>query len=44
MQEKYLVIPNKKDLNIFLDHGLNAFILPLKDYSCGFDIYYSIEG
>ncbi len=43
MQEKYLVIPNKKDLNIFLDHGLNAFILPLKDYSCGFDIYYSIE-
>ena len=43
MQEKYLVIPNKKDLSIFLEHGLNNFILPLKDYSCGFDIYYSIE-
>ena len=43
MQEKYLVIPNKKDLSIFLEHGLNNFILPLKDYSCGFDIYYNVE-
>lgn len=43
MQEKYLVVPNKKDLNIYLEYNLNNFILPLKDYSCGFDIYYNID-
>ena len=42
-EEKYLIIPNKKDLKLYNEYNFNAFILPLKDYSIGFDVYYDIN-
>ena len=43
MQEKYLVIPNSKDLDLFIKHDLNSFVLPLENYSVGYDVYFSLE-
>ena len=42
-EEKYLIIPNKKDLKLYEKYNFNTFILPLKDYSIGFNIYYDID-
>lgn len=44
MQKKeYLIIPNKKDLDIYTKYNFNTFILPLENYSIGFNIYYNID-
>ena len=44
MQKKeYLIIPNKKELDLYIKHNFNTFILPLDEYSIGFNVYYSLE-
>ena len=44
MQKKeFLIIPNTKELNLYTDYNFNTFILPLEDYSIGFDIKYNID-
>lgn len=44
MQKKeYLIIPNKKELNLYTSYNFNTFILPLDGYSIGFNVYYTIE-
>ena len=40
-KEKYLIIPNKKELELY--NNFNAFILPLKGYSIGYDVYFDID-
>ena len=40
-KEKYIILPNTKDLKIFED--FNTFILPLKDYSIGYNIYFDVD-
>jgi len=42
-EEKYLIIPNKKDLKLYEEYNFNTFILPLEDYSIGFDSYFNID-
>ncbi len=42
-KEKYLIIPNNKELKLYEEYNFNTFILPLKDYSIGFDVYFSID-
>lgn len=44
MQKKeYLIIPNKKELNLYTSYNFNTFILPLDGYSIGFNVYYTID-
>ncbi len=44
MQKKeYLIIPNKKELDLYTKYNFNTFILPLDGYSIGFNVYYDIE-
>ncbi len=40
-KEKYLIIPNNKELKLF--NNFNTFILPLKGYSIGFDVYFDVD-
>ena len=40
-KEKFLIIPNSKDLKLLSD--FNSFILPLKDYSIGYNVYYELD-
>ena len=42
-KDKFIIIPNKKELKLYLDYNFNTFILPLKDYSIGFDTYFDID-
>ena len=42
-KEKLIIIPNTKNLEIFLNKSLNAFLLPLENYSIGFDEYFTID-
>ncbi len=37
---KFLIIPNDKNID---SYNFNSFILPLKDYSIGFDIYFNTK-
>ena len=42
MQKKnFLIIPNKKDLELY--SNFKIFILPLKDYSIGYNVYFDID-
>lgn len=44
MQKKeYLIIPNKKELDLYTKYNFNTFILPLEEYSIGFNVYYNID-
>lgn len=44
MQKKeYLIIPNKKELDLYTSYNFNTFILPLDWYSIGFNVYYTID-
>ena len=44
MQKKeYLIIPNTKELRLYDKYNLNVFVLPLKDYSIGYDVYFDID-
>lgn len=41
---KYLFIPNnKRMIKTISNNGFNSFILPLENYSIGFDNYYSVK-
>lgn len=40
-KEKLIVIPNKKDLSSY--SSFNKFILPLENYSIGFDVYFNVN-
>ncbi len=42
MQEK-IILPNKKDLKYYEKYGINTFLLPFKDYSIGFEVYFDID-
>lgn len=42
MQKKdFIIVPNSKNLESFND--FSSFILPLEDYSIGFDVYFDID-
>lgn len=44
MQKKeYLIVPNKKELELYTKYNFNTFILPLEGYSIGFNIYFNID-
>ena len=44
MQKKeYLIIPNKKEIDLYTKYNFNTFILPLRGYSIGFNVYYSVD-
>ena len=44
MQKKeFIIIPNKKELDLYTSYNFNTFILPLEGYSIGFNVYYTIE-
>ena len=44
MQEnKFIIIPNNKNLELYTKYNFNSFILPLKDYSIGYNLYFDIE-
>lgn len=42
-KDKFIILPNKKDLMLYKDKGFNTFLLPLKDYSVSFDVYFNID-
>ena len=42
-KEKYLIIPNKKELKLYEEYNFNTFILPLEGHSIGFDVYFNID-
>lgn len=39
-EKRYFVIPNDKKMN---EYNTDSFILPLKDFSVGFDVYFSVD-
>ena len=42
MQKKeFIILPNNKDLELY--KNFNSFILPLKDYSIGYNVYFDID-
>ncbi len=44
MQTKeFLIIPNTKELKLYQEYNFNTFILPLENYSIGFDVYFNIN-
>ena len=44
MQKKeYLIIPNKKELDLYTKYNFDTFILPLEGYSIGFNVYYDVD-
>ena len=38
-----IILPNKKDLSIYKTYDLNTFLLPLENYSIGFNVYFNIN-
>lgn len=42
-KEKFIILPNKKELKLYEEYNFNNFILPLKNYSIGFDVYFEID-
>ena len=44
MQKKeFIIIPNTKELKIYEEYNFNSFILPLKGYSIGYNVYFDID-
>ena len=43
MQKEVIILPNKKDLSIYEKYNLNTFLLPLSNYSIGFNCYFNVE-
>ena len=44
MQKKeFIILPNTKDLKVYEEYNFNSFVLPLKDYSIGFNVYYTVD-
>ena len=42
-KKEFIILPNTKDLKVFEEYNFNSFVLPLKDYSIGFNEYYTID-
>lgn len=40
---KYLLVPNDKDIDKFTKYNFNGYILPLENFSVGFDTYFSVD-
>ena len=38
-----IILPNKKELELYKKYNLNTFLLPLEDYSIGFNCYFNID-
>lgn len=38
-----MILPKRKELKLYEEYGFNTFILPLKDYSIGFNVYFDID-
>lgn len=38
-----IILPNKKELDLYKKYNLNTFLLPLENYSIGFNCYFSVE-
>ena len=44
MQKKeFIILPNNKDLSLYKEYNINSLILPLEDYSIGFNVYFNID-
>lgn len=44
MQKKeFIILPKRKELKLYDEYGFNTFILPLKDYSIGFNVYFDVD-
>ena len=43
LDARFLLIPNDKDLKKFINYDFYGFILPLKDFSIGFDNYFDVD-
>ena len=43
MQKEVIILPNKKDLSIYEKYNLNTFLLPLSNYSIGFNCEFNID-
>ena len=38
-----IILPNKKELDLYKKYNLNTFLLPLENYSIGFNCYFNVE-
>ncbi len=44
MQKKeFIIIPRSKELKLYEQYNFNTFMLPLNNYSIGFDAYFNID-
>ncbi|MBR4178232.1 MAG: U32 family peptidase [Bacilli bacterium] len=44
MQKKeFIILPNNKNLELYTKYNFKSFILPLKDFSIGYDVYFDID-
>ena len=42
-KNKFIILPNNKNLELYDKYNFNSFILPLKDYSIGYNVYFNID-
>ena len=38
-----IILPNKKELDLYKKYNLNTFLLPLENYSIGLNCYFNVE-
>lgn len=43
MQKEVIILPNKKDLSLYKEYNLNTLLLPLENYSIGYNCYFNID-
>ena len=43
MQKEIIILPNKKQLEFYEKYNINTFLLPMKDFSIGFNTYFTKE-
>ena len=42
-KKEFIILPNDKEFKLYEKYNLNAFILPLKDYSIGYQVYFDLD-
>ena len=42
-EKKYIILPNNKNLDLYTKYNINSLILPLNDFSIGYNIYFDVE-
>ena len=42
-KKDFMILPNNKNLELYSKYNIKSFILPLKDYSIGYNIYFDID-